>query len=162
MAIRSQPGHPSHPREPAFSTSWRFPVISRRVSTAAITPAARRPPGGVPDRLLHVEDVAVGMEAAERACRPLRDHDPHLFAGSRTSVQQARVHHHFVHPRGKALGSRIPQVIEQGRIAHGAGVGHLDHGRQVDPVVEMGPQHDRIAVIQLAEEVTDFAGGPPA
>lgn len=54
-------------------------------------------------RLLHLKFVPVKHQPGGSPGRPLSEHDPHEFAGSRrVVVEEAEVHEHLFDPRGQA------------------------------------------------------------
>ena len=122
----------------------------------ATHPTARRPAHVKIGRLRHGHLVAVRVEIAEPACRARAEHDPDDLARPRTVVVEPGVHHPLLDRGRHALGATQPDIVEQRSAPDGARMGREAGPHVVPPVVEMGPERDRVAVIALCEKV---AGG---
>ena len=97
--------------------------------------------------------VGVRAQRADATRGALGEHDPDDLACARCRIQQARVHEHLLHRGGDALAVAVENVVEQGFPAEGIGARRVAHTRQIEPVVEVAVERQRVEVAAYIEEI---------
>ena len=128
-------------------------VLLEAEQRVAPHPAARRPVDVNIGGLRHRQIVGVRVQVAQPARGAGDQHDPDDLARARRVVVQAGVHHPLFHRRRHALGTAHPDVVEQRLATDRVGVRRDPDAHVVPPVIEVGPQRNRIALRGLHEEV---------
>ena len=121
-------------------------------------PAARRAGHVDAPGLFHGHLVGVGVERAQAAGGALGEQDPDQLARAGAVVVEPGVHEHLLDAGGGALVAAVPDVVEQRAPADRARMRLQVHPRQLEPVIPVCGERQRVVVGADQEEVARRLG----